>query len=295
MSIQLRSYAKINWTLDVLFRREDGYHELRTIYQTISLYDCIGLTITSGEIEITCNDPRVPCDETNLAHRAAVMLRQAAGIEAGVRIEIDKRIPVAGGLGGGSSNAAAVLLGLARLWQVEVDQSRIIEIAMALGSDVPFFLVGGTALGIGGGEEVYPIEQVACDGLVLTNPGFAVSTAAAYSKLSRLTRQEAVRIIPLSLLAAKGIRELPLAAGNDLEEVVEAAYPEIAEVKRRLLSLGARGALMSGSGATVFGVFDNLQTAEEARDQVRAAGWWAEAVRTINRREYAESIFERAI
>jgi 4-diphosphocytidyl-2-C-methyl-D-erythritol kinase len=160
---------------------------------------------------------------------------------------------------------------------------------------VPCFLVGGTALGIGRGEEVYSIEQVARKNLVLANPGFAVSTAEAYSKLSRLTRQEAVRIIPLTLLAAKGIRELPLAAGNDLEEVVEAAYPEIAEVKRRLLGLGARGALMSGSGATVFGVFDNLQTAEKARDQVRAAGWWAEAVSTINRREYAESIFETAI
>jgi 4-diphosphocytidyl-2-C-methyl-D-erythritol kinase len=223
------------------------------------------------------------------------MFREAAGTDAGVRIEIEKRIPVAAGLGGGSSNAAAVLLGLARLWQIEVDDCRIIEISMALGSDVPFFLVGGTALGIGRGEEVYSIEQVACDNLVLANPGFAVSTPAAYSKLSRLTRQEAVRIIPLTLLAAKGIRELPLAAGNDLEEVVEAAYPEIAEVKRRLLSLGARGALMSGSGATVFGVFDNLQTAEKARDQVRAAGWWAEAVRTVNRREYAESIFETAI
>ncbi len=295
MSIQLRSYAKINWTLDVLFRREDGYHELRTIYQTVSLYDRLRLTTTSGEIEIACDDPRVPCDETNLAHRAAVMFREAAGTDAGVRIEIEKRIPVAAGLGGGSSNAAAVLLGLARLWQIEVDDCRIIEISMALGSDVPFFLVGGTALGIGRGEEVYSIEQVACDNLVLANPGFAVSTPAAYSKLSRLTRQEAVRIIPLTLLAAKGIRELPLAAGNDLEEVVEAAYPEIAEVKRRLLSLGARGALMSGSGATVFGVFDNLQTAEKARDQVRAAGWWAEAVRTVNRREYAESIFETAI
>jgi 4-diphosphocytidyl-2-C-methyl-D-erythritol kinase len=295
LSIQLRSYAKINWTLDVLFRREDGFHELRTIYQSVSLYDTLYLTKTSGEIVVTCEDSRVPCDETNLAHRAAVQLREAAGIEGGVRIQITKRIPVAGGLGGGSSNAAAVLLGLARLWNTGLDQSRMIEIAMALGSDVPFFLVGGTALGIGRGEEVYPFEQVACDNLVLANPGFAVSTAAAYSKLSRLTRQEAVRIIPLTLLAAKGIRELPLAAGNDLEEVVEAAYPEIAEVKRRLLSLGARGALMSGSGATVFGVFDNSQTAEQARDQVRAAGWWAEAVRTINRREYAESIFETAI
>ena len=292
MAIRLRSYAKINWTLDVLFRREDSYHELRTLYQTVSLHDELFLSATSGEIEIACKDPRVPCDGTNLAHRAAVLLREQTGTQAGVHIEIDKRIPVAAGLGGGSSNAAAVLIGLSRLWQVGVPAESLVEIGMALGSDVPFFLVGGTALGVGRGEEVYPVEEVTSDSLVLVNPGFAVSTADAYARLSRLTRRDPVRIIPLTSLAAKGNSELPLAASNDLEEVVEAAHPEIAEVKRRLLSLGARRALMSGSGATVFGVFDNLHSAEAARDTARAAGWWAEAVRTITRREYSESIVE---
>ena len=290
MTIQLRSYAKINWGLEVLFQREDSYHELRTIYQTISLYDGLRLSDTSGKIEIVCDDARVPRDGTNLVHRAAVLLREETGTRAGAHIAIEKRIPVAAGLGGGSSNAAAALIGLARVWQVEVPEKRLVEIATTLGSDVPFFLVGGTALGVGRGEEVYPLEEVTSNSLVLVNPGFAVSTADAYSRLSRLTRQETVRIIPLTSLAAKGISELPLAASNDLEEVVEAAYPEIAEVKRRLLSLGARRALMSGSGATVFGVFDNLHTAAMARDMARAAGWWAEAVRTITRQEYKESI-----
>src|SRR5215813_9198030 len=148
-SIQIPSYAKINWTLDVLFKREDGYHELRTIYQTVSLHDTLSITDTTGTaepIQILCDDPRVPCDETNLVFRAAVALRQAAGISNGARIEIQKQIPVAAGLGGGSSNAAVTLLALTRLWQIEVSDTDLTKIAANLGSDVPFFLIGGTAL-----------------------------------------------------------------------------------------------------------------------------------------------------
>lgn len=288
-TLRIKSYAKINWTLDVLFKREDGFHELRTIYQTVSVYDQLRVSETPGDIEIACDDTRVPADETNLAHKAATLLRRATGVTGGARIEIEKRIPVAAGLGGGSSNAAATLLGLARLWRVEMTGRDLVEIAMDLGSDVPFFLVGGTALGVGRGEEVYSIEQALCEHMLLVNPGFAVSTAAAYGKLSRLTRDQSPRIIPFTLFAANAA--LPLAASNDLEPVVSAAHPEIAEVKRRLLSLGARHALMSGSGATVFGVFDNLETSERAQSEMRATGYWAERARTINRQEYRETIF----
>jgi 4-diphosphocytidyl-2-C-methyl-D-erythritol kinase len=290
--IQVRSYAKINWTLDVLFKREDGYHELRTIYQTISLHDRLRLSETGGAIEISCDDRRVPADETNLAHKAAAMLRGAAGVTAGALIEIEKRIPVAAGLGGGSSNAAAALLGLARLWRVDTPERELFRMAAALGSDVPFFLVGGTALGVGRGEEVYPIQEAECRDMVLVNPGFSVSTAAAYGGLSRLTMKESARIIPFTLFAAKAIRELPLAASNDLEETVSAAHPEIAEVKRGLLSLGARRALMSGSGATVFGVFDNSGASKRAQSEMRAAGYWSERARAINRQQYWGSIFD---
>jgi 4-diphosphocytidyl-2-C-methyl-D-erythritol kinase len=291
-TIQIKSYAKINWTLDVLFKREDGYHELRTIYQTVSLHDTLAITETYGPIEIVCDDPRVPCDETNLAFKAAQCLREATGSSKGARIEIEKRIPVAAGMGGGSSNAAATLLALDKVWQVGIDDRELFRIAATLGSDVPFFLIGGTALGVGRGEQVYPIEQVHCQHLLLVNPGFAVSTADAYEKLSRLTSSEAASIIPFALLAAKGIRELPLAARNDLEAPVLAAHPEIAEVKRRLLSLGARHALMSGSGATVFGVFDNLKTAERSETEMRAAGYWAERARTVDGQEYHATIFQ---
>ena len=290
-SLNVKSYAKINWTLDVLFKREDGFHELRTIYQTVSLCDQLRISETSGAIEIICDDSRVPVDETNLAHKAATLLRQATGVIRGARIEIEKRIPVAAGLGGGSSNAAATLLGLARLWEAEIGERELVEMAMNLGSDVPFFLIGGTALGVGRGEEVYPIEQAESDHLLLVNPGFAVSTAIAYGRLSRLTRAESLRIIPFTLFAAKAIHELPLAASNDLEQVVSAAHPEIAEVKERLLSLGAQHALMSGSGATVFGVFDNSEASKRAQSEMRALGYWAKRARAINRQQYKDTIF----
>jgi 4-diphosphocytidyl-2-C-methyl-D-erythritol kinase len=179
------------------------------------------------------------------------------------------------------------------LWRVELGYGEMIEIARRLGSDVPFFLLGGTALGVGRGEEVYPLEEARSDHLLLVNCGIGVSTASAYARLSRLTRPNDVRIMPFTLLAARDIHELPLAARNDLQEVVAAAHPEIAEVIKRLKSLGASHALMSGSGATVFGVFDNLETSEKAQDEMRASGFWSERVRAIGRREYDDTIFDR--
>jgi 4-diphosphocytidyl-2-C-methyl-D-erythritol kinase len=292
MTIRVKSYAKINWALDVLFKREDGFHELRTIYQTVSLHDSLSLSHTDGAIEIVCDDARVPCDETNLAYKAAVRLREATGVKAGARIEITKRIPVAAGLGGGSSNAAATLLGLEKLWQVTPGEPERFEIAANLGSDVPLFLLGGTLLGIGRGEEVYPLEELSCAHLLLVNPGIGVATAAAYASLRRLTREASPRKIPFAFFAAKGNSELPLVARNDFEEVVLVTHPEIAEVKERLQRLGAKLALMSGSGSTVYAVFDNLETSEQAQQEMRAFGYWAEGARTIGRKEYQSSIYE---
>ena len=291
-SVTIKSYAKINWTLDVLHRRADGYHELRTIFQTVSLHDRLRVTETRGAIEVACADARVPADETNLAYKAASVLRDATGKASGARIEIEKRIPVAGGLGGGSSNAAATLLALARVWRIDLSEPELLKIAALIGSDVPFFLTGGTALGLGRGEEVYPLEEIVRANLLLVNSGIAVETAAAYEKLSRLTTTRSLRIIPFALHAAKGIHELPLAASNDLESVVLAAHPEIAEVKRKLLEAGARHAVMSGSGGTVFGVFDNLEASERGRLLLGRDGWWAERVATISRREYWSTLFE---
>jgi 4-diphosphocytidyl-2-C-methyl-D-erythritol kinase len=288
--MRIKSYAKINWTLDVLYKREDGYHEIRTIYQTVSLYDTLRLTPTDGAITISCNDSEVPCDQTNLVYKAAALLREAARVDCGAHIDIEKSIPVGGGLGGGSSNAAATLIGLQKLWQTPVDERQLFQIAARLGSDVPLFLIGGTVLGVGRGEEVYAIEEAVCPHLLLVNPKIAVSTAAAYRNLSRLTRAESPLIIPFTFFAAKDITKLPLMARNDFEDSILPAYPEIAEVKARLKQAGAIQALMSGSGATVFGVFDNLHTSEQARDAMRAAGFWAACARAMNRRDYQDSI-----
>jgi len=291
-SLRVRSYAKINWTLDVLFKREDGYHELRTLFQTISLYDTLRLRRTDGFIEISCNDPLVPCDETNLVHRAAAALAKETGIKSGASIHIEKRIPVGAGLGGGSSNAAATLLALCELWETNVEYRILVKIGASLGSDVPFFLLGGTAIGIGRGEEVYPTEQVKCSEIALVNPGFSVSTRVVYEKLSRLTRLEAVSIIPVTLTAANHISEAALSGINDLEVAALEAYPAIGALKTKLIKLGAKHALMSGSGGTVFGVFENDLATDNAVAVFRSEGAWAQRVRTVSRGEYRDTLFE---
>ena len=291
-SVKVRSYAKINWLLEVLFLRKDGYHEIRTIYQTVSLHDLLHISGSRRGVRVSCTDQRVPSDETNLAHKAATRLAGLVGRKTGVTIHIEKRIPVSGGLAGGSSNAAAVLIGLVKLWDLQLEQSDLLSLAASIGSDVPFFLTGGTALGIGRGEEVYPIPEVSWKNLLLVNPGIAVSTQGAYKGLQRLTRPGVARIMPFTLLAAKGIGKPPLAARNDLEQVVLAVHPEIEEIKLRLLGFGANQALMSGSGATVFGVFDNRRELGRALRTMRSAGYWCESVRTVDRREYFGTLFE---
>lgn len=274
-----------------MYRRPDGFHEIRTLYQTVSLHDTLHITQIPGPIEIVCSDPRVPCGESNLVFKAASSFKDAAGIKAGARIEIEKRIPVAGGLGGGSSNAAAVLMALSRVWGTELDLKQLIKLAASIGSDVPFFLFGGTAVGVGRGEEVYVTEDVECANILLANPGVGVSTAAAYGGLGRLTRSVPDSMMSVTLLAANHGMPAPARGSNDLEAAVLPVHSEIGELKRRLTDLGASHALMSGSGATVFGVFDNLLTSERARDQLRSEGLWCELVCAVGRRTYQAGLF----
>jgi 4-diphosphocytidyl-2-C-methyl-D-erythritol kinase len=294
LAISIRSYAKINWTLDILFRREDGFHEIRTIYQTVSLFDRLHIAQAGDSIEIVCADPRVPCDSSNVVFKAANLLREAAGLSAGARIEIEKRIPVAAGLGGGSSNAAAALIGLTRFWGIDLDLVQLMKLGAQIGSDVPFFLFGGSALGVGRGEEVYVMPDIECPYILLANPGVAVSTASAYGNLPRLTREGSARIIPITLLAANGIGVLPIDGRNDLEKVVFGLHPEIQKLKERVMDLGATHAMMSGSGATVFAVFDNLLTSERARNRLRSEGQWCELTNALGRRAYQSGLFEQA-
>jgi 4-diphosphocytidyl-2-C-methyl-D-erythritol kinase len=290
MILTLPSFAKINWTLEILGRRADGYHELRTLLQTVSLADELTFEPAERGIEIACNHPGVPCDETNLAHRAARLLQELAGIEKGVRITIDKRLPVAAGIGGGSSNAATTLIALRKLWGVRLAPRDLFSLGAKLGADVPFFFIGGTALGVGRGDEVYSLADIRNGRLLLVNAGILVSTKEVYSNLPPgLTNPGAVTKMPLSFEAAYAALarrdELPL-LHNDLETTVFARHPLLAEIKQGLIGAGARGALMSGSGSTVFAIFDNEKARSTARREIETHGWWCEPARTLGRTEY---------
>src|SRR5512143_2648765 len=175
-AIRVPAFGKINLGLEVLGSRQDGYHELRTLFQTVSLHDDVTLAPRKEGIVVRCGHPLVPTDERNLAFRAATDLARFANVAAGVEITLTKRIPVAGGLGGGSSDAAAVLLGLDRVWNLELGSSGLHPLARRIGADVPFFLVGGTALGLGRGDEVYALDRQIAAHVVIVCPGRGIST-----------------------------------------------------------------------------------------------------------------------
>lgn len=295
MTFSLPSFAKINWTLEVLGRRADGYHELRALLQTISLCDELHFTQLERGIEIACNVPDVPCDETNLAYRAATLLNAFAGLNRGVRIEMTKRIPAAGGLGGGSSNAAVTLIALQKLWDLHLAPRDLFALGAKLGADVPCFFLGGTCLGIGRGDEVYPLADIKAEYLLLVNAGIAVPTREVYANLPpELTNPHLVAMMPFALEAA--YRSVSLQSGpptqlsNDLERPVLARYPLLSEIKQRLTQAGACAVLMSGSGSTVFGIFESEAARNIAQQDLSQTGWWCAAARTLSRAEYRAAL-----
>jgi 4-diphosphocytidyl-2-C-methyl-D-erythritol kinase len=275
----LNAAAKVNLVLEVLGKRDDGYHELVTVMQAVDLSDRITLE-EADALELRSRTPDVPSDGRNLALRAATALREAAGVTRGVRITLDKRIPVAAGLGGGSSDAAAVLLGLNRLWRLRWPVERLDEVATTLGMDVPFFLRGGTAQATGRGERIETLRGGTL-GLVLVNPRFPVSTAEMYARVTPVMYTDGRHAKAL----AEGLRRSPtrVAASlyNGLQESAVAAYPPIGRIRAALLAAGALGALMSGSGPTVFGVARSLEHARQIRRRVTRGTWDCWAVRTL--------------
>jgi 4-diphosphocytidyl-2-C-methyl-D-erythritol kinase len=266
--VRVRSLAKINLDLRVLNRREDGFHDLRTIFQTVSLADTIDIEYRPGptKIEINSNFNISP----NIIEKAADSVLVATGKTARVGFVLKKRIPLGGGLGGGSSNAAAVLLALPVLLRKPLGMEKLMELAATLGSDVPFFLMGGTAVGLGRGTELYPLPDLASLPALLITSGIHVSTPDAYRALRRPLAhpphptdfQEVARGI------AEGHRPADWGVENDFERVVFRQHSHLELIKGKLLKLGARPALMSGSGSTIFGIFANRQI----RD--RAEGWF---------------------
>lgn len=263
--IRVRAHAKINLYLDVVGKREDGYHNLETIFHSIGLHDDVIIRKRdTKEITVRCEHPAVPSDASNLAYRAAQRLSGAVGGIAGVSIEIQKRIPVAAGLAGGSANAAAVLHGVNELFELGFSQETLMRFGAQLGADVPFCLHGGAALGTGIGDELTRLPALSDLPLLLLNPGIEISTAAVFKMLNfSLTKPENAGIIIRTLMEKVDVLSISEGLYNLLEVPVFAEYPEIATLKTELSTqAGCFGALMSGSGATLFAV---MQDSESAR------------------------------
>jgi 4-diphosphocytidyl-2-C-methyl-D-erythritol kinase len=290
----LPSFAKINWALHVLGRRPDDYHELQTIFQTVTLRDSLRFTARSdGRIEIVCDAPGIPLDESNLIYRAAAALQKRYGIERGVTVELEKRIPAGGGLGGGSSNAAIALMGLAHLWRIEVTGSELAEMGASLGADVPFFFTGGTALGEGLGTKVSPLADVIDLPLLIVAPDVKVLTAQAYKLLNApaLTKANGDIILSSSRADAQIPDSVPYRLYNDFERVVLRLEPEIERAKNSLMVAGARASLLAGSGSSVFGLFDNHESQERATRTLSAEeGWRVFSCATLKRAAYHEAL-----
>ena len=290
----LPAFAKVNLLLRVLGRRPDGYHEIQTVFQAISLHDLITFEPSAtGRVELVCDDPGVPSDESNLVHRAAAALRERYGVRPGARLTLEKRIPAQAGLGGGSSDAAAALLGLAHLWGVATTKGELTGLGARLGADVPFFLEGGTALGTGTGTEIRPLRDATPMHLVVVTPGAKVSTAEAYRALKATTLTKEGSAVTLSVSRAESLfAGSPLGVlRNDFEAVVERLHPEIARAREALEAAGARRAMLSGSGSSVFGVFDSEGDAGRAAGVLGAGGVWrAEACATVTRGEYVAAL-----
>jgi 4-diphosphocytidyl-2-C-methyl-D-erythritol kinase len=302
--LNLLSFAKINWTLEILGKRPDGYHELRTLLQTLSVGDELTFEARESGIELQSNHPELPLDETNLIYRAAQSLAEFTGCSKGVRVTVNKQLPMAAGLGGGSSNAAVTFLALLKLWDIQIETRDLFHLGAKLGADVPFFFIGGTCLGVGRGDEVYPTEEIAAEHILLVNAGIAVPTREVYGGLPpELTNPGAITNIPVSLRAAYSAmsnRQAPSGTfspvlQNDLETPVLTRHPLLAEIKQRLWANGARGVLMSGSGSTIFALFDSEATRAVAQQNLQtnseqANGWWCAPARTLNRREYRQAL-----
>lgn len=279
MQLRVLAPAKVNLYLRVLGRRQDGYHELITLMQPVDLCDELVISREGQGLRFTCDDPSLQRD--NLVERAARAWFQAAALRPRVHLHLVKRVPVGAGLGGGSSDAAATLLGLNALYDGLLSPQRLYELACGLGSDVPFFLGGVTALCRGRGEVVEPWPEFPLLDYVLVNPGFRVSTAWVYDQLDLPWTKlpEVNRIYRLQSQCG------PLPAGllaNDLAEVTKRAHPEVGELEGALAACGALGSLMSGSGPTVFGVFADQESARRAARRLgRRRGWWVRACRGI--------------
>jgi len=292
-AMTVRACAKINWTLHVGAKRDDGFHEVRTVLQSIALADSLVITPRRGPLRVECSAPDVPASRDNLVWRAASAFWRAlrrVGEPRGLKIVIQKQIPVAAGLGGGSADAAAALIALNRAWDADWTRAKLIALAAELGSDVPFFLMGGTALALGRGEELYPLEDIRRQSLVIIKPPVEVRTADAYHWLD-LDRAEVSsdrRGSRHGEWVEVGWGSGPLVAGNDLQAPVIRRRPVVQEIIDAAMAAGAIMAAMTGSGSGVFAVFP-AGAAGKAATRLRHSDWQVLVTRTLTRRESCRS------
>ena len=297
-SLSLPSFAKINWSLQILGKRPDGYREVRTILQTISLYDDLHFEVSEdGAITLSCDEPEIPVDDQNLIIRAIQALKDRYQVNSGAHIRLEKNIPTRAGLGGASSNAAVSLLALTYLWKIEAAALELLEIAAGLGADVPFFLLGGCALATGIGDRVSSLPDSKVQHLIVITPNATISTAEAYAAFnsSALTTIKTDPILSSSRRETNSgdslLSRLQDDSKNDFESVIFDIEPEIRRTKETLLQAGALSALLAGSGSSVFGIFADEEAQQRAINEIQPeAGWRIFPCVTVSRNEYLRAI-----
>lgn len=272
--MQLKALAKINLGLDVLGRRENGYHDVRMVMQTIYLYDNITMKKTAEPgIQLQTNLGYLPIDDKNIAYKAAKLLIEEFGLQGGIHIMLDKHIPVAAGLAGGSSNAAAVLVGMNLMYDLGLSEKELMERGVRLGADVPYCIMRGTVLAEGIGEILTPLPPLPKCYVLIAKPAISVSTKVVYEKIDA---QEIIQHPDIDGLIEglekQNLKKIVDSMGNVLELVTIEDYPEIEKIKEEMKKAGALGAMMSGSGPTVFGIFEEKKTAKAAQRLIQAQG-----------------------
>ena len=330
MAVAVRSFAKINLGLRIGARREDGFHELRTVYQTIALYDLVRVEAARGTgIEIRSKHPQVPCDESNTCYRIAERVARLLKVRGRIVVTIEKNLPVQGGLGAASSNGIATLLGLERVLKQQIPAEEKLRMAAEVGSDLPLFLLGGAVAGVGRGEEVYALPDLPQISCVVALPRVAVSTPKAFAdwdeqfasplssgKLTGHSKSDTINEFHRTVFAALGSQNhAGLSSGvpakgrgdraeallldlvrtgieNDFERVVFPQHPELRDIKRVLERHGAEFASLSGSGSAIFGLFKSKEAAEKAAGHLQNQGITAQSTSTLTRKEYWERLFK---
>ena len=270
--IEIDSYSKINLTLNILAKRQDGYHDIETIMQSVNLTDRICIKEEKEGIKIKCNHPLVPVDDQSLTYRSAEIILNRCRITKGVKIEIDKKIPLASGMAGGSANSASILVGINKLFTLNLSNKDLREIGEELGMDVPFCIQNGTALAYHKGEKVTPLPLINPPlWIIIINPGFEIPTKWAYNNLDfdQIKKEKNNTKAMLKALKEMKLHEIANNLFNSFEGLIIKKYPEIGKIKDKLIQEGALGALMSGSGPTVFGIAKNKEQALKVYEKLK--------------------------